>query len=166
MAKLTKSELKSVFKEAIRECLQEIVAENSQLAEALTPKKPKIVTETKKVSSAESKKRAQELVSKAMADDNPENSPRIENPALIETVDSVVGSMSQYNQDKTGDMMRNILTDTAATTLQEQREIGGNAAGLAMGSTSGTPEVDIESLKELSHDGDIKRWAQVALAKK
>jgi hypothetical protein len=158
MAKLTKSELKKVFKEAIRECLQEIIAENSQLVEAIAPKQPKTITETKKISSAESKRIAQGLVSQAMVDERPEDNSPIENPMLIETVNSVANSMTQHDQGK-ADMMRNILADTAKTTLQEQNSQVG-AAGAQ------PPEVNVESIKELSPNGDTKRWAKIALAKK
>lgn len=171
MAKLTKSELKGVFKEAIKECLTEILAENSQLQNIVAAKKQNTKKETiteSIVSPEKSKKIAQDIVSRAMSDANnfeTEAGASIENQALIETVNSVAESMTMHDKDKS-ELMKNILADTAATTLQEQpRGYMGGAAGVPFISKE-QEEIDVASLKTLSPGGDAKNWAKIAFANK
>lgn len=140
MAKLTKSDLKKIMKE----CLVEILEENglSLVSESTTPTQPKV----------------DPLVSPP-APSAPARP--IENAMLKENVNLLAGSIGITNPDKQ-DIFASIFEDTALHTLQEQREHGQGAIPTVPVNPAAI-EKEVKQLEELSVDGDIGRWAQVAL---
>ncbi len=163
MAQLSKSGLK----ELLKECLIEIFTEEEEILESISNKVKKVVVpktiaaplkeeKQQKSSKGSSRKVAQDLVDRSMSGVNEQS--LIENPALTEAVNSVTHELTMHDKSKSG-IMKDILTDTAATTLQIQ-ENG------EMPVTKEQEEIDSASLEVLSEQGNISRWADVAFAKK
>ncbi len=159
MAQVTKKELKAILKE----CLQEILKEQGVVLAESTSRNGN--------------------TSRVSADDivTTENKrpPTVVTP-LMETVDRVAAPFALKGGAE-ADMMRSILADTAATTLQEQQAHGhsvGQGAGVGAG---GMPVVvgDIAmptspqqvakergELSSLISGGDTTMWAKIAFASK
>jgi len=150
MARLRREDLKKLLKE----CLLEILTEEK----LLVPLKENIATNNK-----------------ILLNDNPYTSqqPKInilptnnKNSALIESVQSVANAFGS----KSG-MFADLLADTAMTTLQAQRNGGlpGDRLGDGMILESFVEEEqknDTNALQTLAPDGDVKKWAKFAFAKK
>jgi len=165
MATLTKKELKSVLKECLREILKE---EGMFLSEAASSGK-------KKNTRASSKRAvAPETVSTPAA----AVPPPVQNSKLMETVNGVAEQFGVHGEEQ-ANLMRSILADTAASTLQEQMGAGhsvgaaGSAGGMPvdvgampMPATPQQRAQDEAELKSLSVEGDTSRWAAVAFAGK
>lgn len=147
MARLTKKDLKAILKECLREILKE---EGIVLSEQKSP-----VGNTRYAPAPEMKPEAP-----------------IQNNRLLETVNQTADRFAVKGNGE-ADMMRQILADTAATTLQSQNAAG-HGGGAPMGDMGGcdvpaSPQQVIQEraeLAELSHEGDIGRWAKVAFAGK
>ena len=163
MTVLTKKELKGILKECLKEILRE---EGVVLAESAT------TTKRSALLSNDPRKRTSSPGSV------PSPASKVKNNKLIETIDNLAGDFA-VKGDAAADMMRNILADTAATTLQEQHAGGHqfgagagsgmmplDAAGLAMPVSEEKIAQDVAELQALSVDGNTSRWAQVAFASK
>jgi hypothetical protein len=150
MARLKREDLKKLLKE----CLLEILREEKMLA----PLKENFVPSNEKV----------------VLNGNPyagQQKPNVlptnnKNSALIESVQSVANAFGS----KSG-MFADLLADTAMTTLQAQRNGGlpGDRLGDGMILESFVEEEqknDTNALQSLAPDGDVKKWAKFAFAKK
>jgi hypothetical protein len=155
VARLTKKDLKAILKECLREILKE---EGIVLSEQ---KSHGGVGNTRYAPAPEMKPEAP-----------------IQNNRLLETVNQTADRFAVKGNGE-ADMMRQILADTAATTLQTQNAaghaVGANGSGAPMGDMGAGYEMPTSpqqaaqeraELSELSHEGDIGRWAKVAFAGK
>ena len=150
MARLRREDLKKLLKE----CLLEILTEEK----LLIPLKENIATNNK-----------------ILLNDNPYTSQQSKintlptnnkNSALIESVQSVANAFGS----KSG-MFADLLADTAMTTLQAQRNGGGPGDRLGDGMilesfVEEEQKNDTNALQTLAPDGDVKKWAKFAFAKK
>jgi len=168
MARLTKSGLKAILKETLKECIREILVEEPQIFEnqlkmASNIQKTNPAAPTRKVENP--RQVAQDLVAKSFADEN--NSFGLENSMLAENINSIAASFGIGGDSSQQDLMKEIFTDTAVTTLQQQHEIGmtGGTIPMNLPATEEQAKEDEESLKKLSVCGDMSRWAKVAFAK-
>ena len=140
MASLTKGTLKKMLRECLKEILEEegfSLVQEGRAAPVASPTMP----------------------TQASANNN---KPPVENQLLKEHVNSLANSIGQTNPEQQ-DIFASIFADTAQNTLQEQVEPG---MGGGWAAKPATPEVIAEEVKQLeglSLDGDIGRWAQVAL---
>jgi hypothetical protein len=150
MARLTRKDLKNLLKE----CLLEILREEKILA----PLKENLVTNN----------------NKHVLNENPYNNQQKsnvlpinnKNSALIETVQTVANAFGSKSS-----MFADLLADTAMTTLQAQRNGGlpGDRLGEGMileSFVEAEQKNDVQSLQNLAPDGDVKKWAKFAFAKK
>lgn len=162
--KTTKQELKAILKQCLREILKE---EGVLLSEGLRPPGASFGGKNRRPAAPDLQQ--------------PSATPpeQIQNSALMNQVNGLAESFGNKGA-KEADMFRNILADTAATTLQEQQGAGhsvgaeggsGEMPGVgggnfAMPTTPQKVAQDQSELASLSHDGDVSRWAQVAFAGK
>jgi hypothetical protein len=164
--KLTKTDLKKILKE----CLIEIFQENPAM---LVVSEGRSQVTRKKVNGnliKEIPTTNTTTANRPIAEDNNDNnlssSSRINNPSLRESVDLITRQLSQGSSSNS-DLIRRALEDTALTTLQNQ--LGGpSGMSLAEGGTgNASPEIlaqEQQELKALAVDGDLGRWAKIALA--
>lgn len=152
MARLTKKDLKSILKECLREILKEegIVLSEQKNHVGNTRFAP-----------------APEMMPEAP----------IQNNRLLETINQTADRFAVKGNGE-ADMMRQILADTAATTLQAQNAAGHAVGSYGAGSGAGdmgsfdmpaSPQQQAQEraeLSKLSQDGDIGRWAKLAFAGK
>jgi hypothetical protein len=158
--KISKSELKSLMKECIREVLQEEKFV-SKLQEAISVNKVSLPVNKK---STELLTNKTTTVAKKVAEIETEDNI---NPSLSEAVKTLTNSF----RGKDADMMRKIFEDTAVTTLQEQLSQPDMSSGMPMNLSeatlgSGVEKVNSEDIKSLAMNGDVSRWAKIALANK
>ena len=159
MAQVTKKELKAILKE----CLQEILKEQGVvLAESRSGNNSRVAASEMAVTTTESRE-----------------APLVVTP-LMETVDRVAAPFAVKGGAE-ADLMRNILADTAATTLQEQ-QAHGHSVGQGAGVGAGGMPVDVGDiamptspqqvakergeLSSLISGGDTTMWAKIAFAGK
>lgn len=148
MAKFTKSDLKKMMKECLEEILEEkgfsIVSE----VRSAPPTTPSLASHL-------------DMTTENTVPAPVQPARTRENHVLKENVNILANSIGQTNPEQQ-DLFASIFEDTAMNTLQEQREHG--QGGIPTKEAS--PEVIAEEVKQLeglSVDGDIGRWAQVAL---
>ena len=151
MARLKREDLKKLLKE----CLLEILREEK----ILSPLKENFVTNNNKTLLNENPYTAQQPKINVLPTNN-------KNSALIESVQSVANAFGS----KSG-MFADLLADTAMTTLQAQRNGGGPGDRLGDGMilesfVEEEQKNDTNALQTLAPDGDVKKWAKFAFAKK
>ena len=149
MARLTRKDLKSLLKE----CLLEILKEEKILA----PLKENITANNKPILNENP------YISQQKSNGLPINN---KNSALIETVQTVASAFGSKSS-----MFADLLADTAMTTLQAQRNGGlpGDRLGEGMileSFVEAEQKSDVQTLQNLAPDGDVKKWAKFAFAKK
>jgi hypothetical protein len=155
MARLTKKDLKNLFKE----CLREILLEEGLIASSNN--RP-IVSENKKLD----RNLLRDKIRQQVSDDNEDIVSSINNQGLLENIKHIASDVGAGS--KNANLYAQILADTAMTTLQDQN-IPGETGGVRLeGLNVYTKEQaikDSESLQTLS-SGDLGQWAKIAFSKK
>jgi len=160
--KLTKKDLKDLMKECIREVLKE---EGVVLKEQVLPKSKTTQPQSLYIGADKTTQKTNRNSNTSNTNSGPfsKQLPNI-NPMLSEAVNA----LSSQFRGKDAVMMAEIFADTALTTLQEQNSGHQSFDIDGMGSytvdNSENPAVNDQSLKSLTGDGDLGRWARVAFA--
>jgi hypothetical protein len=144
MARLTKGALKEMLKECLLEILEErglaLVSEGTHQPTTTAPP-------------------ARSTAPTGAPVDN--NRANMQNQLLKENVNILANSIGHTNPDQQ-DIFASIFEDTAMNTLQEQIEPGQGGMPSKEVSPAAIAE-EVKQLEGLAIDGDIGRWAQVAL---
>jgi len=158
MARLTKSQLKGILKE----CLIEILREEKILSSLKESVNSAPATQTRRLPSSEGTKTKQ-LQNPTDYTTQQRTREQLANAGLVEQINHLANVVSVGGDSS---LFADILADTAMTTYQKQHEKGVPGTVVMESYTNERLAEEVESLQEMTPDGNLKHWAQVAFAKK